>query len=140
MPKNETKRLLATLLLAMAAGTSVAAESPAMRLDRPQEAPLVAVVAAGNRLVALGDHGVVALSDDGLNWTQSDKVPVDTLLTALSFADAQNGWAVGHGGVLLRTTNGGQTWTLQQRLEDAPVLLSVWFENAQHGIVVGAYG
>ena len=23
---------------------------------------------------------------------------------------------------------------------DAPVLLSVWFENAQHGIVVGAYG
>ena len=55
MPKNETKRLLATLLLAMAAGTSVAAESPAMRLDRPQEAPLVAVVAAGNRLVALGD-------------------------------------------------------------------------------------
>ncbi|BAN48053.1 YCF48-related protein [Metapseudomonas resinovorans] len=143
MPKNETKRLLATLLLALAAGTAGtagAAEPPAMRLDRPQEASLVAVAAAGNRLVAVGDHGVVVRSDDGLNWTQADKVPVDTLLTALSFADERNGWAVGHGGVLLKTSDAGQTWALQQRLEDAPVLLSVWFENAQHGIVVGAYG
>lgn len=140
MPMNKSKPVLAALLLAMTAGTGVAAESPAMRLDRPQEAPLVTVAAAGKRLVALGDHGVVVLSDDGLKWTQSEKVPVDTLLTALSFADEQNGWAVGHGGVLLRTTNGGQTWALQQRLEESPVLLSVWFENAQHGIVVGAYG
>ncbi|MCY1291132.1 Ycf48-like protein [compost metagenome] len=140
MPMNETKRLLAGLLLALAAGSSVAAESPAMRLERPQEASLVAVAAAGKRLVALGDHGVVVLSDDGLKWTQADSVPVDTLLTALSFADDRNGWAVGHGGVLLRTMDGGQSWKLQQRLEDSPVLLSVWFENAQHGIVVGSYG
>jgi photosystem II stability/assembly factor-like uncharacterized protein len=113
---------------------------PAMRLAQAQQTPLVAASHAGSRLVAIGDHGVIVLSDDGQHWRQATSVPVDSLLTAVSFVDEQNGWAVGHGGVLLRTQDGGENWLLQQQLDDAPVLLSVWFENASHGIVVGAYG
>lgn len=111
-----------------------------MPLAHAQNAPLLAVTQAGQRMIALGDHGVVILSDDGHTWRQAKSVPVDGLLTALSFVDAQQGWAVGHGGVLLKTDDGGETWTLLQRMEGQPVLLSVWFENTRHGIVVGAYG
>ena len=136
-------RLLAIAALFGLAGQvlhSHGAELSAMRLAQAQQAPLVAVTQVGAGLVAVGDHGVVVHSVDGQHWHQAKVVPVDGLLTALSFADGQNGWAVGHGGVLLRTKDGGETWTLQPPLEGKPVLLSVWFENSQHGIVVGAYG
>ena len=41
----------------------------------------------------------------------STKTAGDTLLDAVSFADAKNGWATGYGGLVLHTTNGGRTWT-----------------------------
>lgn len=135
--------LLAGILLAGAnvVLNSHAAElTPSMHLAQPQQAPLVAVSRAGAHWVAVGDHGVIVRSADGQHWQQANGVPVDGLLTALSFADENNGWAVGHGGVLLHTADSGASWTLQQRLDEEPVLLSVWFENARHGIVVGAYG
>ncbi|MBK5356575.1 hypothetical protein JFU37_29430 [Pseudomonas sp. TH41] len=143
--KNFTPlRLLAVVALLIGASQVLnchaARFTPAMRLVSAQQAPLVAVTRVGEKLVAVGDHGVVLLSDEGRNWRQANAVPVDTLLTALSFADAHNGWAVGHGGVLLHTEDGGESWVLQARLEGNPVLLSVWFENPRHGIVVGAYG
>ena len=135
--------LLACALLACASVTlhgHAAEATPSMRLEQVQHAPLVAVGKSGSRLVAVGDHGVVALSEDGQHWRQAQSVPVDGLFTALSFANARNGWLVGHSGMLLRTEDGGENWILQPPLEDQPVLLSVWFENSLHGIVTGAYG
>ena len=70
---------------------------------------------AGDRLVAAGERGLIAYSDDnGVSWTQA-QVPVSHTLTALSFPDADNGWAVGHGGVILSTEDAGATW--QQQFE-----------------------
>ena len=92
------------------------AQAPAIALESAQHAPLVAVSQVGRRLVAVGDHGIVVLSDDGETWRQASSVPVDGLLTALSFIDERQGWAVGHGGVLLHTEDGGETWALQQLL------------------------
>ncbi len=132
---------LVALALAMSCNLSAAeAEAPAIALDGAKHAPLVAVAQAGQRLVAVGDHGVIVLSDDGKTWRQARNVPVDGLLTALSFISEREGWAVGHGGVVLHTEDGGETWSRLPPLEDRPVLLSVWFENARHGMVVGAYG
>lgn len=146
MPRKDFIPLRLLLACTLLAGASMvlnghtAELTPVMRLAQVQHAPLVAVSQVGERLVAVGDHGVVTLSTDGQSWHQAKTVPVDTLLTALSFADERNGWAVGHGGVLLQTRDGGENWNLQQRLEGEPVLLSVWFENTRHGIVTGAYG
>ena len=137
---SATRSLRPMLLSLILLGAGAEGGGVALPLAHAQNAPLLAVTHTGQRLVAIGDHGVVILSDDGQTWRQSRRVPVDGLLTALSFADAQQGWAVGHGGVLLKTEDGGETWTLQQRMEGQPVLLSVWFENSRHGIVVGAYG
>lgn len=146
MPKRDFTPVRLLLVCVLLAGANrvlfshAAEQTPAMGGTQVEHAPLVAVSKAGERLVAVGDYGVVALSEAGQDWRQARGVPVDALLTAVSFVDAQNGWAVGHGGVLLHTGDAGENWTLQQRLEGNPVLLSVWFENTRHGIVIGAYG
>src|SRR5207342_636821 len=41
------------------------------------------------------------------------KVPVSADLTALHFANAHEGWAVGHEGVVLHTRDGGASWEVQ---------------------------
>jgi photosystem II stability/assembly factor-like uncharacterized protein len=40
-------------------------------------------------------------------------VPVSSDLVAVSFPDDKNGWAVGHFGVVLHTSDGGATWQKQ---------------------------
>lgn len=87
---------------------------PARAVRRPERAVLLAGALAGERVVAVGERGVVALSDDGARgWRQAQRVPVSVTLTAVRFADAATGWAVGHGGVILVTRDGGEHWTLQ---------------------------
>lgn len=72
-----------------------------------------AVTLVGTRLFVVGEHGVIAYSDDnGATWSQA-KVPVDVTLTAISFVDSQSGWAVGNSGVVLHTQDGGRNWNLQ---------------------------
>lgn len=112
-----------------------------------EKAPLAAksllldVTAVGNRHVAVGDRGHVLLSaDQGATWEQII-VPTRAMLTAVAFADAQNGTAVGHDGVILATTDGGRTW---QRRDSGQDLETVWFDvlflDAQRGYIAGAYG
>ncbi|MFD2229023.1 WD40/YVTN/BNR-like repeat-containing protein [Alkalimarinus sediminis] len=74
---------------------------------------LLDVVAAGNRLVAVGERGHIIYSDDqGSTWTQAS-VPVSVTLTAVHFPTDTQGWAVGHGGIILHSTDSGTTWAKQ---------------------------
>lgn len=125
---------LALVLSALSFTRLAAAGTPAL------QAPLAAVAQAGPALVALGDHGVVLRQRPGGAWAPARQVPVDTLLTAACFANAQDGWAVGHGGAILSTRDGGDTWTLRHRVEQAPVLLAVACLGPQRVLVTGAYG
>ena len=102
---------------------------------------MLASARAGQRIVAVGDHGVVLLSDDeGQTHRQARSVPVDVALTSVSFVDAQHGWAVGHWGVVLRTDDAGETWTVQRvaAQEDRP-LFAVHFFDAKQGVAVGLW-
>ncbi len=104
-------------------------------------ASILSVTHAGQRLVAVGDHGVVLLSDDdGKSFRQAKSVPVSVTLTGVSFADQSNGWAVGQWGVILHTTDGGETWQLQRSdtAVDQP-LFSVYFKNKTDGVAVGLW-
>jgi len=96
---------------------------------------------AGERMVAVGEHGHVLVSDDrGTTWRQI-VVPTRSTLTAVVFPTPLDGFAVGHDAVILRTNDGGERWTLQYsdpNLESP--LLDVWFADATHGLAVGAYG
>lgn len=102
---------------------------------------LLDITQAGSRVVAVGDRGHILYSDDaGKSWTQA-KVPTRQMLTAIHFIDEHHGWAVGHDALVLITSDGGESWTVQHedREREAP-LLDVWFADSQHGIAVGAYG
>jgi photosystem II stability/assembly factor-like uncharacterized protein len=96
---------------------------------------------AGTRLVAVGDQGVVLLSDDGgATYRQARSVPVSSTLTSVSFVDASHGWAVGHWGAILATSDGGESWTIQRMAaaEDRP-LFAVHFVDGAHGVAVGLW-
>jgi photosystem II stability/assembly factor-like uncharacterized protein len=86
----------------------VATISPKM-----QFAAMLGMAHAGSRLVAVGERGIIQLSDDGgAHWRQV-QVPVSVTLTAVQFVDDKRGWAVGHLGVVLHTEDGGSTWVKQ---------------------------
>ena len=60
-------------------------------------------------------------------------------LSSVHFIDAGRGWAVGRGGAILATGNGGKTWTAQT--SDTQALLgSVHFSDASHGWAAGDKG
>lgn len=136
---------------------------------RAHKAVMLSVVNVDQRLIAAGERGIVLVSSDGGQTWQQGQVPVAVTLTAMSFVDANTGWAVGHGGVILATRDGGLTWVRQldgrhlaQRELDAArasgdarrialaehlvtdgadkPLLAVHFWNAKRGFAVGAYG
>ncbi|PTQ66795.1 YCF48-related protein [Pseudomonas sp. GV071] len=173
MSKN--RKALALLLLAMASASAGAVAPldvlslPAVQGVQAQHAVLLGITRAGERLVAVGERGIVLLSDDnGATWHQAS-VPVSSTLTAVQFVDSKQGWAVGHAGVVLHSADGGDSWSLQldgkraaavelaaaQAAADAPrqanaerlvadgadkPLLALSFANAREGLVVGAYG
>ena len=102
---------------------------------------LIDIAKAGPRLVAVGERGHILFSDDqGQSWTQA-RVPSRQLLTAVYFADAKHGWAVGHDAQILASSDGGATWSKQfeDPSRESP-LLDVWFLDSRHGLAVGAYG
>ncbi|MCC6377319.1 MAG: hypothetical protein IT519_00760, partial [Burkholderiales bacterium] len=119
-------RTLALLAIAAAAAQGVSAQAPvpakpaaaasssveAFHAARADKAPLLAITRAGSRLVAVGDWGVVVLSDDqGKTWRQAKSVATRFMLTSVAFVDDRHGFAVGHGGTVLATSDGGENWT-----------------------------
>jgi photosystem II stability/assembly factor-like uncharacterized protein len=139
MPRSLTAALLAIVFL-LPTGMVLAAENsdPAPLAAR---ALLLDVARAGDRLIAVGAYGnVVVSTDEGVHWRQVI-VPTRAMLTAVSFPDANHGWAVGHDGVILATTDGGEHWVRQDSRQDLEtVYLDVLFLDAQRGFAVGAYG
>lgn len=169
--------ILAAALLAV--GGAVAQPSSSGKvidaLDRPavtskvaKGAVLLGAATAGNRVVVVGERGIVLLSDDeGKTWKQAD-VPVSVTLTAVRFVGDKLGWAAGHGGVVLHSKDSGATWQRQfdgvlaakAYLADAKLrgdvaavregerliadgadkpFLDLHFFDEKRGIVVGAY-
>ncbi len=134
-------------LIALALGVT-----PALAFDA--EAPTPAVMARlaprslllgvttlpDGDLVAVGERGHVLVSADaGVSWTQSP-TPASATLTALYFADARHGWAVGHDETILQSEDGGRSWQLRHWApEKQQPLLGVWFDQAGHGVAVGAF-
>lgn len=86
---------------------------PAGMTTRAARSLLTRVVRAGDRLVAMGERGLVVLSDDGGRQWRQARVPVSVTLTSASFVDPRLGWMVGHSGVVLQTTDGGESWAIQ---------------------------
>src|SRR5450759_3978988 len=59
---------------------------------------LIAATSAGSRLVALCQPSYAIYSDDQANTWLRGTLPMRAMTTAYTFADAKNGWSVGHDG------------------------------------------
>ena len=117
------------------------AAQPAVIAPLAARSLLIDLAWAGKRVVAVGERGHILHSEDaGSTWTQSP-VPASANLTAVWFADAMHGWAVGHVETILRTEDGGDSWQLVHfEPEEPQPLLDVCFADASRGVAVGAYG
>ncbi|MDN3922949.1 WD40/YVTN/BNR-like repeat-containing protein [Roseateles violae] len=109
---------LGVALAALAAGDNKSGfrdvlDTPAQQSALAPRAPLSGLAQAGERIVAAGQRGHILWTDDaGAHWQQA-QVPVSSDLLALSFPTPQQGWAVGHDGVILASSDAGKTWTRQ---------------------------
>jgi len=140
----------ALVWLALAAAPSALAQDrasddpaarPAIIAPLASRSLLIDLAPAGERVFAVGERGHVLYStDQGATWIQVP-VPGSATLTAVYFADAKHGWAVGHAAMILRTTDGGDHWELAHfEPANAQPLLDVWFADPLRGLAVGAYG
>ena len=89
--------------------------------------------------VAVGERGHILYSTNYKDWVQAS-VPTHQLLTAVYLQDSQTGWAVGHHGLILKTTDGAKNWRQVAYTQDEAPLLDIIFINSTTGFAVGAYG
>jgi len=99
--------------------------------------------------LGVGDRGVIwHTRDAGASWQQQTS-PVNCALNSVFFLDAARGWAVGGAhkpfsastsGVVLRTVDGGATWSVAAAQGFLPMLNGARFFDARHGVAYGAAG
>ncbi|HLY53533.1 MAG TPA: hypothetical protein VKQ31_11025 [Steroidobacteraceae bacterium] len=148
-PRSSWPALAAALALVVCGAAAQAAQpappaAPPRSAEAARLAPhtlLIALASAAGRLVAVGDRGVIVLSDDrGTSWTQAASVPAQALLTGVCFFDARHGLAVGHDEVILATDDAGVNWKLVHYAPEAQrPLLDVWCGAQGRAIAIGAY-
>jgi photosystem II stability/assembly factor-like uncharacterized protein len=82
---------------------------------------------------------ILATTDGGEHWTMQFYEPrFGGTLEDIAFADAGNGWAVGHFPVV-HTTDGGRNWSYTNTLDPASCdLQGISFADATHGWIVGS--
>jgi photosystem II stability/assembly factor-like uncharacterized protein len=102
---------------------------------------LVDAITIDGAMVSVGTRGIVLISEDqGASWKQVS-VPTRSMLTGVFFHDRNLGWAVGHDAVILKTTDGGESWRRVHYDPDLEMpLFDVVFSDANHGMAMGAYG
>ena len=90
-------------------------------------------------LVRADDIGQWGYAGPGtVSWAQQS-TPTTAGLTSVDFVNANTGWAVGDGGTVIHTTDGGTTWAAQSAPTSA-TLTSVRFTGASKGWAVGDGG
>lgn len=104
-------------------------DTPAAKSTHAAKQLLVGVTLAGKRIVCVGQHGHIVYSDDqGKGWIQG-AVPVSSDLLAVHFPTKQEGWAVGHDGVVLHSADAGATWAKQFDGRAAAQVMEVHYFN-----------
>ena len=135
---------------APAEATRAAAIDPALldaeMMPRAGRSMLLDAVRTHSGYFAVGERGHVLVSEDGQSWKQA-AVPTRATLTSIATADGML-WAAGHDGVIVHSTDGGQTWVRRRAApwsydivdpsEGVPVL-DLLFTDASHGFAIGAY-
>jgi photosystem II stability/assembly factor-like uncharacterized protein len=93
--------------------SAVINQQPVIKSVKVAKSLLQDIARAGDRLIVVGERGHIAYSDDnGKSWQQADD-PTRAMLNAVFFISPEEGWAVGHDGLVLHTTDSGKNWVIQ---------------------------
>lgn len=126
--------LLTVLLLS---GAAIQAQTWELQFGAPRrddvDLHVTDMTALGSQVWAVG-RGIWHSADSGQTWS----VQMDTWdrLWYVDFSDTLNGWAVGEQGWIVRTDDGGRTWSGQTIGNDV-TLEAIAFVNDNRGLVVG---
>ena len=106
------------LALALPAGALAAAGWNAQLSGTPYVLGAVACANASDAWAVASDSGIgsviVATHNGGASWyTQYANPALGNCLAGIAFANANDGWAVGLGGIVLHTSDGGAAWKEQ---------------------------
>ena len=118
MTKTIKRTVLLLVMLAMSWGSPLLAidllDLPAVQSAKSTEALLLDITTRGaEAFVAVGEYGVIIVSEDGGETWKQASVPASVMLTGVYFPTAQKGWAVGHDGLILHSSDGGHSWQKQ---------------------------
>lgn len=123
--------ILLSKLPAQAAEYVDVLDLPAMKSELSKRYTLNAITNTGTRIVTVGERGHILYSDNSAKTWQQASVPVSSDLTAVYFPTPSEGWAVGHDGVVLHSSDRGQTWVKQlDGIQIGPIMLRYYKELA----------
>ena len=94
-----------------------------------------------DKAVVVGDRGQILVTHGTYSnlWAPRDSKTRE-MLTAVSFVDDKHGWAAGHGGVIVHTADGGESWEVQRDSSPQNLpLFDIQFVSRDTGYAVGAY-
>ncbi len=94
-----------------------------------------------DRAIAVGERGHILLTtNQGKTWAQKES-PTRRTLNSVYFLDQKTVWIVGHQSTVLRSQDGGESWTRVKILNDPETaFLDVLFIDSMRGFIVGSYG
>ena len=140
--KNWLEFLTASLCLLAVTAHAVSAgqREPVWMFDHKDTFLDIACL-SGQKVVIVGDRGRVLVTHGTYEnlWSPRDS-GTSEMLTTVSFVDAEHGWAAGHGGVIIHTEDGGESWAIQR--EPSPQnlpLFDIQFLSRDVGYASGAY-
>jgi len=129
---------------------TTAATDPALldaeMMPRASRSLLLDAVHTNVGYFAVGERGHVLTSEDGVKWRQT-AVPTRSTLTSIASVDGIL-WAAGHDGVIVHSTDGGQTWIRRRAapwsydivdLSEGVPVMDLLFTDARNGFAIGAY-
>lgn len=96
------------------------------------------VFVRGDRAWLVGEFGRINESKDGARSWTSIASPVKSSLMAIAFRDEQHGVAVGVDGVVVTTSDGGDTWTAARPASPAHLFDLAW--DGRQWLAVGERG
>jgi|GEM_PF-1680189 len=95
---------------------------------------------SSNSIIAVGAAGQVQQSTDGGSSWDIIESGQTGRLKALHFINDQQGWAAGREGVVIRTDDGGLTWSDAQSTGVTDILRDIYFVDENRGWAVGSNG
>lgn len=115
---------------------------PATKSNLAQSALHIDIAVTKDRIISVGERGIILVSKDGGTIWHQASVPTSAHLNAVYFLNNQIGWVVGEDQIILKTVDGGLTWSYLFDARNAKLkgpLLDVRFKNENEGFAIGVF-